>query len=397
MQIATLFKKHLILKVIIIMLFGALLIALLADTGLQPQVLLLSPQINSVSPYPFVTLLNETDRAATIAWSPDGTQLAASSDNGEPHIWNVSDRTLMFELSGHTDQVKSIAWSPDGKKLATVSWDGTVRIWDSNTGDEREILQADNEALDIVKWSSDGSRLANLGAGSIQIWDSLDFELLGEFSSAKRRAALSADATEIAVAYTDGTVEVQNLSDILGIASMLDEYSLVAWSPDMSQLATVSADNHIHIWDVNTEESTAILEGCDTEIISLSWRPNGHGLAAVCVDIYFSQNEHESSIIIWELDINSVVSTLNVQEYKQIRSSNDELIWSPNGTTLAGLGGNPEDIDSIVWIWDTTTGLLLSTLEHPASVDAIAWNPDGSMLATSSFNWIRIWRSSDLS
>jgi WD40 repeat protein len=42
-------------------------------------------------------------------WQPDA---------GEPHV-----------LRGHTDYVHSVAFSPDGKQIASGSADGTVKIW----------------------------------------------------------------------------------------------------------------------------------------------------------------------------------------------------------------------------------------------------------------------------
>ena len=36
-------------------------------------------------------------------------------------------------VQGHSREVRSVAWSPDGRQLASGSWDKTLRVWDSQT------------------------------------------------------------------------------------------------------------------------------------------------------------------------------------------------------------------------------------------------------------------------
>ena len=44
-------------------------------------------------------------------------------------------------LQGHTERVRSVAFSPDGRQLATGSWDLTARVWDLSTGETNTVLK----------------------------------------------------------------------------------------------------------------------------------------------------------------------------------------------------------------------------------------------------------------
>jgi len=59
--------------------------------------------------------------------SPDGTQIAISSDASHVTLLRTVDRTTR-QLRGHVIGVLKSRWSPDGRRLATVSFDRTLKV-----------------------------------------------------------------------------------------------------------------------------------------------------------------------------------------------------------------------------------------------------------------------------
>src|SRR5262249_28770051 len=89
---------------------------------------------------PLLTLPSQHDDGA-VAFSPDGSRLAASGPDYTIKVWDVATGKEIFTLRGHRQGtyryrqgVNGLAFSPDGHKLASAGGDTTVRIWNMETG-----------------------------------------------------------------------------------------------------------------------------------------------------------------------------------------------------------------------------------------------------------------------
>ena len=79
-----------------------------------------------------------------LAFSPDGSLLAAGDDTGKVHVWNVGERKYSHALEAHAGELLALAFSPDGKLLASAGADGKLVLW--YAGEQTISGGADEEA-----------------------------------------------------------------------------------------------------------------------------------------------------------------------------------------------------------------------------------------------------------
>ena len=118
-----------------------------------------------------------TERASSMAFSPDGAVLALGHRNSIT-LWNVA-MTDMQEHSVIPDNHRGfsdtlIIFSPDGKTLLDPKWSGRSRIqlWDVDTGEDLGTLAGHTEPIETLVFSHDGKTLASGSEdGTVLLWD----------------------------------------------------------------------------------------------------------------------------------------------------------------------------------------------------------------------------------
>ena len=89
-------------------------------------------------------------------------------------VWNLEDRKLVQEMSGHSDYIKSLQWWPEYNSLVTVS-KSTIVLWDLNSGHSVKTLKA-SPKLDLRTVQTWENYLAVAGQGvetcpRLELWD----------------------------------------------------------------------------------------------------------------------------------------------------------------------------------------------------------------------------------
>ncbi|MEO0457738.1 MAG: WD40 repeat domain-containing protein [Cyanobacteria bacterium P01_A01_bin.114] len=145
----------------------------------------------------------------SVVYSPDGTQLATSGDDGTARVWDTEGNQLAV-LEGHQGHVWSVVYSPDGTQLATSGSDGTARVWDTE-GNQPAVLDSHKGPVRSIVYSPDGTQLATSGSdGTARVWDTEGHQLavLEGHQGRVRSVVYSPDGTQLATSGSDGTARV---------------------------------------------------------------------------------------------------------------------------------------------------------------------------------------------
>ena len=328
------------------------------------------------------TFNGHEDWARSVVFSPDGTLLATASKDGTARTWDTATGTQRATFRRNDQWVRRVVFSPDGTLLATASRDETARIWDTATGTRRTTLDGHSDALNSVAFSPDGSLIATASRDrTVQIWDTatgISSHILRGHVDWVRDVAFSADGTLIATASRDGTVCLWDTTNWTQRSTLRvtgrSPVRSVAFSPDGSLIATASGDL-TRIWDAakGSSRATRTLTGHAAPTTAVAFSPDGSLIATA---------SNDNTARIWEAATGIHRATL-----KGHVGPVWDAVFSPDGSLIATASG-----DTTARIWDTATGSHRGTIGHTRKVNAVAFSPDGSLIATASDDrYVRIW------
>jgi WD40 repeat protein/serine/threonine protein kinase len=352
------------------------------------------------------------DSSVSVAFSPDGRQVAVGSQDRAIYLFDVDTGSVRV-LRGHEDQVMGIAFSPDGRLLASGSWNGAIRIWELATGGFR-LLRGHTDAIWSLAFSPDGQLLASGSQDrSIRLWrvspGTPEFTLAGH-EGRVWSVVFSSGGRLLASGSADGQVRLWNVETgqvQLILRGHVEGVQSVSFNPDDTLLASGSRDKTIRLWQVATGRELRVIRGHEAAIGEVKFGPDGLRLASGSVDrtIRFWNAEtgapgailrgHTAAVrsIAFSPDGRLLASvgldrTVRVWRTRSVGESGEgdpghrggalAVAMSPDGRLLA-TGG----IDSTVRIWQRDTGRMLRVVSnHATQVSHLAFSPDGALLAS---------------
>jgi len=311
-----------------------------------------------------VTLRGPKQPFSMAAWSPDGTRIAAGSDDGQVWVWNVTGEGNPVSMAIHDKRIVSITWSPDGKRLLTASEDGTARLFDADGKDKPVVFDPKVGPLRSAKFSPDGKRFAVLATDMFaRVWQTdgpgpLNIKgHTGELTS----IGFMPDGNSLVTSSADKTARITTL-DGSGKAVVLrghkETVRFAAPSPDGAFVVTTSDDKTARVSEASGRGAPVVLEGHTDSVVHAAWSADGTRIATASLD-KTARN--------WAVD-----------------GKSEAVVFSAEGVSMASVAFRKDgrylltkSFDHSMAVWPASGGKPFVMEAHDGPVATAAWSPDG--------------------
>jgi WD40 repeat protein len=290
----------------------------------------------------------------SLAFSDDGKWLASGSGKGMVGVTDLSNGKTVY-YKGHTHSITFVALSSDGKKLVSGSQDGAARVWDLTRRPGPTVLHKGEGACHSLVCSPDGHWLAVAQGHQVHLWDARTWQF----------------------------VKTLPVKDNL-------EQTRLAFSPDSKTLAVGNAAGAVQLWDVEmskpgrvfTSDKGLPIARAYRAVLALAFSRDGNSLVTGHGALSQTKDDYNQIIRVWDIRTGGVLHTLPQ------RNSIDALVFSPDGTWLAGAGAEKH-----LRIWNVADWQLVADWVTPGPIVSVAFSPRGDLIATGQARGlISIWK-----
>ena len=296
-------------------------------------------------------------KVSCVVRSPDARSIAVGVVSvGKILFWDVGNKRVTGELSGHKGGVRDLAFYPHGRRLVSAGEDRQMIVWDLPS--HKELFRVPHtREVNCVAVSPGGTTLgsATAGEGIIRFWDAATGEARGQIDLVFRGhycppLAYSPTGDVLATSYEKQDIRLWDTETLLPIATLKGHTARVEsleFSLDGELLASAARDGTVRLWNASrrviAEQAPAANDKPDESQPSRLLR-----------------TLHDSAPPTNKGDLNQ---------------SGQLVAWSPDGSLLASDG-----VDKNVILWDVETGERRATYETNDIVHSLFFSADQQQL-----------------
>ena len=280
--------------------------------------------------------------ASALERIPNTHNVVVAQDDSSVSVWDyVARKQIGKTLSGGDVQTHGpLAISPDGRIVAVGSANGPTILWDLATGARFGAdLQADSNQVFDVSWSPDSTKLVSAHSASAALWDVGGGQPIGRPIGAANEAIFAATYSRDGKLLATGqrnSVVIRDAATLRPIAKIPFDGDALTVDFGAGVLAAAGTQSRVHLIDVARRREFASIDLGDAWSWQVAFSPDAKRLA-VSTDPNsprdFYNPERPGDLRLFDASTRRPIGRPMVPGAETF--SVLAVAWSPDGTLLA--------------------------------------------------------------
>jgi WD40 repeat protein len=338
--------------------------------------------------------------------------VAAGNNLGQILVWDLPDKAggpappPLYRLEGHTNAVTRLLASPDGRWLISASYDHSIRFWDLQTRATESATVILNARVIAEASSEDGRRRGRKIPAAVEakaqthkaarVLDSHREWVQALAQTPDGRLLLSGDDAGQVILWDRPAAKELHRWQVKGwcYAAALAPDGKQALISERIPLSYEGRYTAVRLWDATSGKPQLDLDAEFKKaliyIAAAAFSPDGKVLA-LCRG--GEVNGNSGTVFLIDPATGKKVRELTPGH----QDGATDLAFHPDGKHLASSGR-----DTVVRIWDTTSGKMVKDLSKPRGgqfkdwIHAISFSADGLWLAAADMaGTVQVWSFAD--
>jgi WD40 repeat protein len=318
------------------------------------------------------TIINGDPRK--LDWSPDGNVISISNYDGTRGTYRFEDNQFSLQDERRNASLVVGRFTPNGQRFISTAYGQSIEVHDARSGALEYSIPAHNGHTASIAFDKSGRRMVTGGSDNrIQVWD-----LAVDQQQPTRSITWGAVVDAIAIHPTNGEmawaiqkepknkhrIEIRDVTShrlLRELSGHTNWATCVAYSSDGKQLISGSLDNTVRVWNPETGEQTALLEGHEAPIAGVSFSNDLQNALSA---------DRSGKVIVWDLANKSMERTWQLSAPIESVSFHPKRPWI--AFACKGIG---------ISIWDSLEGKELSRGLESSDCKTVCFSPNGQRLA----------------
>jgi WD40 repeat protein len=321
------------------------------------------------------------DPVTAVAFNRDFTQIGASAGK-TVKVWTLDGKEVLTLT--HPAPVKSLSFSVDKVKIATGAADNLARVWDVATGKELQSFAHAGPVEAVVFHNNSATIISGSADKTAAIHSLSAVRVIAVTGGPIRSLTMTPNGSHLLTA-DDKEVKLWNTSNGAKETRVFPGgeggVTTVAVSKSNNLVAVCGPDLVVRLYNFADAKPVAQLKATGA-VRRLAFSPNNLTLAAAGAD---------KSVMTWNVPF-TPGQPLAADFGKPVASFAHDAGATDVVFDLDSLKLYSSGLDKKIRKWKFSSDAPIKSFQHPQIVDAVAFNPAGTLLATGCHDGIvRIW------